>query len=237
MAIHWDGKTDYTGQTIYESFYVNNQVSSLKGCPKIIKGDFVCEHNHKLTSLKFGPEEVEGTFRLYSCDSIETLKFAPKKVEGSFELIECKKIKTLEGSPQYVGNILKIEECKSLTSLKGIPKTIFNKNIHRISSIENCYNLHIIDDLPYQFDWFNFNNLTLNDITDDAFKKLILNPGLLKNLNLIDCELSDQFNKKWNLIDKLRFSKINLANNIKLFLTSNYSFEKIAKVFKIFFQI
>jgi hypothetical protein len=39
----------------------NNNLITLKGCPKIVDGDFYCEYN-KLTSLKYAPKIVTDSF-------------------------------------------------------------------------------------------------------------------------------------------------------------------------------
>jgi len=40
---------------------INNQLTSLRGCPKEVNGFFSCENN-KLKSLEYAPKKISGTF-------------------------------------------------------------------------------------------------------------------------------------------------------------------------------
>jgi hypothetical protein len=42
MTYTWDGKEDLSGQIFEGDFYIDKNVTSLKGCPKEIKGNFNC---------------------------------------------------------------------------------------------------------------------------------------------------------------------------------------------------
>lgn len=77
-------------------FLVNNQLTSLNGCPKEFPGGFDCSDN-ELTSL-------EG---------------APQKVSGRFDCSNNKLI-SLEGAPEYIGYHFTFSY-NQLTSLKGAP--------------------------------------------------------------------------------------------------------------------
>jgi len=44
---------------------MNYELTSLKGCPQTIGGDFACSYN-KLTSLKGAPRKVDGNFNYVS---------------------------------------------------------------------------------------------------------------------------------------------------------------------------
>ena len=59
---------------------MDNELTSLEGCPKEVGGDFYCPSN-KLTSLEYSPQKVGGSF---GCGNnlLTTLKGAPKKVGG-----------------------------------------------------------------------------------------------------------------------------------------------------------
>jgi hypothetical protein len=72
MGYIWDGSEDWTGKTFDGDFQVNGKVSSLKGCPKVIKGDFNCSANKNLKSLEGSPEIVEGFFDCSICYNLET---------------------------------------------------------------------------------------------------------------------------------------------------------------------
>lgn len=86
------GWTTGAGETItadtpdtdwHKSFYCTNiNLTSLRGAPRIIYGDFNCASNH-LSSLEYGPSEVVGH---YDCSSnkLKTLKGVPKDIDGNF---------------------------------------------------------------------------------------------------------------------------------------------------------
>jgi hypothetical protein len=105
-----DGELDLTGLDLF----------SLKGCPKIVTGLFLCPGNIK--SLEGGPLYA----RNYSVRSknLETLKGLPEYLE-TLEIIYCSKLKNLE----YCPKIVKEFWCKfnsSLVSMKGCTKIIID---------------------------------------------------------------------------------------------------------------
>ena len=59
-----------------------NELTSLRGCPRVVVGDFDCVYN-ELTSLEGGPREVGGKF-LCDANHLTSLKGAPEKVRGDF---------------------------------------------------------------------------------------------------------------------------------------------------------
>lgn len=62
----------------------NNELTNLKGAPRIMNGWFSACHN-QLTSLEGCPETINGFFRL-THNQIEDLQFFPKKVNGQIVL-------------------------------------------------------------------------------------------------------------------------------------------------------
>lgn len=62
----------------------NYKTLSLRGCPKIIEGNFIADHL-KLKSLIGGPEYVKGDY-LVNCNLIDSLDGAPLYVGGKFNL-------------------------------------------------------------------------------------------------------------------------------------------------------
>ena len=135
-----------------------DSITSLKGCPRVVGGEFDCSHAN-ITSLEGGPEEVESLFDC-SYTEITSLKGAPRKVGGSF-LCSNIDITSLEGGPEEVGlsfwcsytNITSLEGCPriigrsfncsntKITSLKGCPRIVngdFNCSRTSIVSLEGC---------------------------------------------------------------------------------------------------
>ncbi len=88
-----------------------------------VKGDFDCSYC-ELTSLKGAPREVSGNFICYSCPNLVSLGGAPTKVEGSFECMSCFKLTSLKGAPKEVGGKFNCRHCYNLTSLKGAPQEV-----------------------------------------------------------------------------------------------------------------
>ena len=107
---HYDGNIDV-------SFL---GLTSLKGAPKIVQGEFNCSNN-KLISLKGAPEIVRGNF-ICSYNFLKSLEGAPREVNGYFDCHD-NNLKTLKGAPKKVG---KFFDCSGnhLKSLEGIPKII-----------------------------------------------------------------------------------------------------------------
>ena len=54
-----------------------NNLTSLRGCPRVVKKNFYC-HGNNLTTLKGSPEKVKGYFHC-SFNNLTTLEGAPKK--------------------------------------------------------------------------------------------------------------------------------------------------------------
>ncbi len=59
--------------------WLDCNLTSLKGAPKIIKTNFYCHCNYNLTSLEGGPERVSMNYYCDNCP-LETLKGFPKKI-------------------------------------------------------------------------------------------------------------------------------------------------------------
>ena len=75
----YDGHIDCS-----KSKYKPIEISSLEGCPKIVKGNFNCSKNN-LTSLEGGPEVVEGIFDC-SQNKLETLLKTTILPKTNFEI-------------------------------------------------------------------------------------------------------------------------------------------------------
>ena len=69
------------------NFYcLDNELSSLEGCPEKVDGYFYC-YNNNLTSLEGGPERVGGDFHC-GRNNLTTLKGCPERVGGDFHCYE-----------------------------------------------------------------------------------------------------------------------------------------------------
>ena len=99
-----------------------SQIKTLKGCPKIVNGEFYCSACSKLKTLKGAPEIIGSTFICLNCPKLISLEGAPEIVNGDFDCSYCDSLKSLKGSPKQVKKTFYCEFCRSLESLKGAPK-------------------------------------------------------------------------------------------------------------------
>ena len=117
------GKEDIEGKVYDGDIDCSREgLTSLKGCPKEVKGSFDCSHN-QLTTLEGGPKEVGGGFYC-GHNNLTSLKGSPKEVKGDF-WCNNNNLTTLEGAPKEVRDF----SCHAnkLTSLKGAPKEVGGK--------------------------------------------------------------------------------------------------------------
>jgi hypothetical protein len=88
---------------VSEGFYCDvNILTSLKGSPKWVGGDFDCDRN-SLTTLEGGPEYVGGAF-LCRDNKLTTLEGAPKYVRGVFNCCDNPLI-SIDGIGEVKGGI------------------------------------------------------------------------------------------------------------------------------------
>ncbi len=94
VDVNGDVILDYKNLTEFPSFiqfgtvkgYFNcsfNNLTSLRGCPRVVKKSFYC-HDNNLVSLEGSPEEVGFGF-LCQSNNLKDLKGAPKVVGGYFD--------------------------------------------------------------------------------------------------------------------------------------------------------
>lgn len=111
-----------------------NHLTSLKGAPKKIKGDFNVNRN-KLTSLIDGPQEC-GSF-ICSQNLLTSLEYGPKKVQKEY-LCGYNQLESLYGAPDECEYF----DCRHnpITSLKYSPKkTIqFDCSFCNLTTLEGC---------------------------------------------------------------------------------------------------
>lgn len=163
----------------------NNNLISLKGCPKKVNGGFYCYQN-LLKDLKYCPSEVNGDFNfeynsikslefspevipgLYSCigNGVESLKYSPKKIGGDF-LADYNNINSLKEGPEVVeGNF----HCSGeyITSLEGIPNVQYRIDLRGNpvnSVVKNFINNNNKNDLIQEFNEYHIirgNKIILN---------------------------------------------------------------------------
>jgi hypothetical protein len=86
----------------------------------IIKGDFICTHNH-LTTLRNMPKVITGNF-ICSNNQIENLIGSPIVVDGDF-LCDNNLLKSLIGAPKKIGGLFECSHNK-LESIENIPDEV-----------------------------------------------------------------------------------------------------------------
>lgn len=118
------------------NFNINfNGLSSLEYCPKEVGGYFSCSNN-KLISLLYCPVEVGGSFECNN-NKLISLEYCPKRVGASF-FCSGNKLTSLEHSPNLIKGTFSCSDNK-LTSLKGCPERIegdFYCNDNKLNSFE-----------------------------------------------------------------------------------------------------
>jgi len=120
-----------------------NQLTSLKGCPRIVKGGFSCANN-KLTSLEFSPISVGYDYHC-SNNQLTSLKGCPKTIESEFAC-SYNKLKTLEFGPELIKGDLYCDG-NNLKDLNYFPRILgkihVNKNpINQLLIFLNDYLEH-----------------------------------------------------------------------------------------------
>jgi hypothetical protein len=153
---------DWTGKIFFGSINVKNKgLTSLKGCPKIIKGNFDCSYN-KLKTLKYGPEIVEGHYDCHH-NILKTLKNGPKEVYTNFDCSN-NKLRNIKFHPKIglsfyatFNNITNLDdlivnpECKyynfGFNKIKKLPKQLDKFKIENF--IINHNQLNSLKNMPY----------------------------------------------------------------------------------------
>lgn len=100
------------------------KLSSLKGSPKKVGGDFDCSYCSSLESLEGAPKEVGGNFDCSSCNSLKNLEHAPIKVGGNFNCSNCYSLESLAGMPETLSGSFYCVNCTSLKTLESAPDEV-----------------------------------------------------------------------------------------------------------------
>ena len=109
-------------------------LTSLKGFPTEVQGDFLCDKNY-LTNLVGAPSKVS---RHFSCrdNELTSLKGCPKEIFGQFNC-SGNHLTSLEGGPLLVGRSYSCEENR-LQTLKGCARKVgaFYCSFNELKSLE-----------------------------------------------------------------------------------------------------
>ena len=101
--------------------FFDGTLSSLKGCPKKINGNFSCDGCNNLKDLEGAPEECEN-FSCDACKSLTSLKGCPEKINGDFSCSCCDNLKDLEGAPKIVNGDFNCSLCGKKFSVEDVKK-------------------------------------------------------------------------------------------------------------------
>ena len=170
----------------------SNDLTSLKGCPKIVGKGFYCNDN-LLTTLENGPVEANGG---YYCENnqLTSLKGCPKSVGGTFNC-DNNKLTSLEHSPKNVGDNFYCEDnyIYNLDKFDCVFKGIFNCLNNPIGTLFN--------EVDYDF--------------IQAFKSLKILKDKELNIRRFKYLMFNIFDKKSDY-GKIDFSKVEKYYTIKL---------------------
>jgi hypothetical protein len=244
VAYVWDGEEDLKDEMIIDDFEVAENVTSLKGCPEFVGGDFICKNNPNLKSLKGAPKRIGGDLICSNCENLESLKGSPRELGEDFICKNNPNLKNLEGAPKFVNNFI-CSGNENLERLKQCPKQIL-----KTFYFKDCPNLKYIDCAPKKVNKIEFNNCPnlIIEVFPDDFDYIVFDkipklfglkaliqirkyPGIKFGLNLKDDKDRE---KLQNFIDKQMeqfkiLSKYDKENAEK-------HFNNISSVNKIFFK-
>lgn len=173
---------ELSGTTYKGTMDVNNSgVTSLKGCPEVVKGNFYCSGN-LFRSLEFSPKTVTGDF-LCNSNSLVSTKGFPINIGKSVHLKETR-IKELVGLPDTINGSLDFQGTRTLKSLKGCP-TLITGNLGLIGtgfrSKEEIFNeiiinkINVLGHVQYLFgdytEFFSMKDVTISKM--GKFKDLL----------------------------------------------------------------
>lgn len=104
-----------------------NKLETLRGCPKIVDGEFSCADQSEsisLLSLKGAPQEV-GSFLCHHNYALKNLIGGPKIVHKGYDCSFCYGLTSLEGAPEIVpGEFSIVDYGEHLHNFIGGPKCV-----------------------------------------------------------------------------------------------------------------
>jgi hypothetical protein len=126
----------------------NIGLTSLDGCPEVVKYSIIMDDNPLLTSLIGGPKEVKGDYDVDN-SGLLSLVGSPILVGGDFNISHSESLGSLVGGPKEVkGNYAAY--CCGLLHLDGLPIKIggyLDLGGNKLTSLQGINNLKEIDGL------------------------------------------------------------------------------------------
>lgn len=106
---------------IVTGYFVCNatKLTSLKGCPSVVRGTFYCQENLFLTSLEGGPRHVGRDCLIKYNPELASLEGGPEIVDDN---LSCRgnNLTDLYGSPKYIGGKFDFYSENHLDTLEGL---------------------------------------------------------------------------------------------------------------------
>jgi hypothetical protein len=225
---------------VYENIeLVNKNITSLKGCPKEIIGDFDLQFN-KLKNLQYCPDRVSGHLSINN-NKIDNLNYFPKEVRAV--KLDNNKLTSLKGLPKTVHGFLSVENNK-IKKLDGELERVFGQFLIANNKLTSLKSENLIEVLEFYapnnkietFD-LNFNIKTICDISHNNIEE-IDNKQKLKFESL---DLSNNLIKKISLniqtgilnLENNRIEEIDIVGEVGFLNCKNNPIKKIKKLPKI----
>lgn len=144
-SIDYEGDIDISGMRLdkiplkFNNVFGNfdcsdNELTTLKGCPKFVDGDFYCYLN-ELKDLRYGPKNVCGNY-ICSGNKLTSLYGSPKEIHGDFVCAN-----NLLTNLKYCPDIIRgsfICNYNNIRSTLFLPKIIEKNLVHDIP-VNNIY--------------------------------------------------------------------------------------------------
>lgn len=112
-----------------------NNLKSLAGAPRRVKGILNLSDLKGLTSLRNGPKKVDVHVHLTGLP-IDSLDWAPSEIGGWLRIVNCKNLTTFKCNTEIeISGCLYIAGCSSLKSFEGIDEVIMFGSERRFNSV------------------------------------------------------------------------------------------------------
>jgi hypothetical protein len=186
---HFPPEHNYKGINLVGDFdcYRCINLTSLEGCPDVVRGTFFLTNCQSLKTLKNAPKKVN-SFNANFCHGLTSLEFCPE-VRQNFSIYQCKKLTSLEFGPtEITGNYI-ISNCFKLTSLEHAPKSVKN------FSCDGCRDLTSLEGIGRDY----LTSITGELEISDTITSNIL--GILKIKNLNDVSTKDLWDELKEAVD------------------------------------
>lgn len=143
-------------------YRITGPVTTLRGCPREVIGDFWMRDCPKLKNIDYFPEKIEDCLIIEKCDELISLKGVENThVESDINLSKLY-ILTLRYFPKCNSDCnISIEELNVIDSLIGIPDEIGKLGLYYCKKLNNINDIHRI---KYRLSIYGCPKIPINDI-------------------------------------------------------------------------